>query len=131
MKKRKALIADDDRHVRVALKTRLESWGYNVVETANGFEVMALATRESVDVLILDHEMPLGDGQAIARVLRQETDVPVIFLSGHPREEFRDITASLHNVHFVPKPFDGEALKQLLDSVLNCPATLPAFESLK
>lgn len=117
-RKNKILIADDDPHVRVALRTRLKGWGFSVVETSDGLGVISQTSREGVDALILDHEMPLGQGREIARLIRNETDAPIIFLSGHDRETFRLTVMSLPDVYYLPKPLDAERLRDLLQSCL-------------
>jgi len=120
MKRSKILIADDNMHMRLALRKRLRGWGYQVFESRDGFGVFNLICRENLDVIILDHEMPLGDGQSVARVIRQECDAPIIFLSGHDRALFDNTLAALENVHYLSKPLDAERLEQLLAACV-CP----------
>lgn len=116
MKKKKILIADDDRQIRRALRARLTDWGYDVVESSDGLGVISQTTRVGVDAVILDHEMPLGNGRDIAHLIRNETVVPIVFLSGHDREEFHDAVHTLPNVYFFSKPLEAERLQQLLQS---------------
>lgn len=118
LRKPTILVADDDRHVRAALRTRLTSWGYRVVESEDGLGVLGQCPRGWVDAVILDHEMPCGDGRAVARVIRNESDVPIIFLSGHDREEFRQIVMQLPDVYYLPKPLDESRLAELLSSIV-------------
>ena len=123
MKKRKILIADDDRHIRMALRVRLQSWGFRVVESTDGLGVIDLAVREGVDAMVLDHEMPNGDGRTVARMIRKECDAPIIFLSGHEKEAFRDIVTSTPDVYFLPKPLDQVQLRALLEELLGAART--------
>ncbi len=116
MKKKRILIADDDRQIRKALRARLTEWGYGIVESSDGLGVISQTTREGVDAVILDHEMPLGNGRDIARVIRGETVVPIVFLSGHEREDFHDAVHTLPNVYFLSKPLEADRLERLLQS---------------
>jgi two-component system, OmpR family, response regulator len=112
------LIADDDPHMRAALRKRLASLGYDVVEAPDGLGVLSQCPQGWVDLILLDLRMPNGDGRSVARVIRRETDVPIVFLSGRDREEFRAIVANLPNVYYLPKPLDDEKLRALLTSLL-------------
>jgi len=116
MKSLKILIADDDRHVRKALRLRLSAWGYEVVESIDGLGVIERVTPENIDALVLDHEMPNGDGRTVAHLIRRETDAPIIFLSGHDRSEFLSTALRLPDVYYLNKPLEAERLKNLLDS---------------
>ena len=114
MKKPKVLIADDDRNFRAALGIRLASWGCHIVESADGLGVVDQCLRQDVDVILLDHEMPNGDGRSIARMIRNESDVPIVLLSGHDPESFRATVCDLDDVYFLHKPVDHGQLRRLL-----------------
>ena len=118
MKKPTILIADDNPHVRVAMRKRLTALGYAVVEAPDGLGVLSQCPKGSVDLVLLDHGMPNGDGRSIARVVRHETDVPIVFVSGHGRDEFRSIMLDLPDVYYLPKPLDNEKLQALLASLV-------------
>ncbi len=118
MKQQTILVADDDRHVRTALRKRLSALGYRVRESADGLGVLSECPRGELDAIILDQDMPNGDGQAIARVVRRESDVPIVFLSGCDRESFRQIVTQLPDLYFLPKPLETGKLADLLESLL-------------
>lgn len=118
MGKPTVLVADDDRGIRSALRKRLTAHGYQVLESPDGRGVIAQYLKEPVDAIILDHEMPNGDGRSIAQLIRKESDVPIVFLSGHSKEDFRRIVMRLPGVYFLPKPFDAAKLLELLASVI-------------
>lgn len=118
MKKPTILIADDEPHMRAAMRKRLEAFGYDIVESADGLGVLSQCPKGWVDLVILDHGMPYGDGRSVARVIRNESDVPIIFVSGHDRDEFLSIVMDLPDVYFLPKPLDDEKLQALLESLL-------------
>ena len=124
MKRAKVLIADDDSKVRKALRLRLQEWGFSVIEAADGLGVLTQAAREKFDAIILDHEMPLGDGRTIAGVIRRGCDAPIVFLSGHDRESFRETVFRLPDVYFLPKPFEAGRLSELLAACVGPQTTL-------
>jgi CheY-like chemotaxis protein len=117
------LIADDNAHVRKALRLRLTALGYEVTEVADGLGVLRECQRQRFAVAILDHGMPSGDGRSIAKALRNESDVPIVFLSGHDREDFRSIVTRLPNVYFLSKPLDEHRLTDLLASLVGAGAS--------
>ena len=119
MKNPKVLVADDDPHVRQALKTRLNAWGFRVLEVRDGLGVISLASRENVVAMILDHEMPNGSGRDVAWMIRRECESPIIFLSGHDRESFRQIVSALPDVYYLHKPLDTAKLHTVLHEVLS------------
>ena len=119
MHKYKILVADDDRTLRSSLRTRLESMGYSVIESDDGLGVLSQTLKEQVHAILLDQGMPNGDGRSIARVIRQECNIPIVFLSGHDREEFRSIAMQLPDVYYLPKPFEDEKLRQLLQQIIS------------
>lgn len=116
MKDAKVLIADDDRSIRKALKRRLGEWGYGVIECADGLDVIAHAVADDPAAMIIDHEMPNGDGCSVARMIRRESAAPIIFLSGHSRDTFRSIVTDLGDVYYLSKPLDDERLRSLLEA---------------
>ncbi|MEP0846506.1 MAG: response regulator [Phycisphaerae bacterium] len=117
-KKRAILVADDERDVRRAVGARLSALGYRVIEAASGLAVLTQHLTEPIDVVILDHHMPTGDGRSIARVIRNERAVPIVFLSGQDREHFRELAMELPDVYYLPKPLDWHKLETLLDALV-------------
>lgn len=112
------LIADDDRDWVRALRTRLLSRGYNVLECPDGLSAISRSRQCAVDALVLDQEMPLGDGRTIAYNIRLHTDAPIIFLSGHARDEFRETVMRIPDTYYLSKPLDDAKLFDLLESLL-------------
>lgn len=115
------LIADDDRDWMCALRTRLKSRGYGVVECRDGLSAISKSRQQAVDALVLDHEMPLGDGRTIARNIRRHTAAPIIFISGHARDEFRDTVLRIPDTYYLSKPVDDARLFGLLESLVAAP----------
>ena len=83
MKNVKTLIADDEDHIRLFVKTLLTSMGCNVVaEARNGQEAIALFEQHHPDLVLLDINMPILDGRAALRALRERSEeVTIIMLS--------------------------------------------------
>ncbi len=118
MKRPRVLVADDDPHVRRGLRLRLNALGYAVVECADGLGVLRESPRGYIDAIILDHGMPNGDGRRVARMIRKESDVPIIFLSGYDAADFREIVYELPDVYFLSKPANDRRLEELLRALI-------------
>ena len=79
------LLADDSAEVRTLWSRLLRSVGFRVAEVANGSEAVRLATHLRPDLLIFDIEMPVLNGIAALRRIRQANrQVPAVALTGRP-----------------------------------------------
>src|SRR5919109_1141000 len=84
MPKSRILVIDDEAAIRDSLRMTLEYEGYEFVGAATGQEGLALAERESPDLVLLDVKMPGMDGLEVLDRLRAMNDaVPIIVISGH------------------------------------------------
>ena len=64
------LIVDDERNIRLMLRTTLASEGYDVYEAANGHEALDAIRDTSIDLMLLDLNMPEMDGMSMLRQLK-------------------------------------------------------------
>ena len=78
---KKILIVEDEANIRELLRLYLEREGYTVVEAENGVEGIKLWKTEKPDMLLLDVMMPVMDGWAVCKEIRQSSDVPIIMLT--------------------------------------------------
>ena len=79
------LIVDDDQEMRAATAMILERVGYVVMQGANAAEALALTRAHHPDLVLLDVELPDGDGLEVARRLKADPELLgtlVVFLSG-------------------------------------------------
>ena len=77
------LCIDDNEDVLECEKSFLESFGYSVLTAASGDKGLELASKYSVDVVILDYFMPGMNGQEVAvEMKRLRPLAPIIMLSG-------------------------------------------------
>lgn len=120
------LIADDDAHHRMALRVRLSAMGFRVVESSDGLGAVGKCHTQRVSAVILDHEMPMGDGRSIAANIRECTDAPILFLSGHDREAFRNTVTRIPDTYYLQKPLDEQRFVEWLTAVVGG-ETCPCF----
>jgi two-component system, OmpR family, response regulator len=121
---RVALVEDEER-VRVAIERALRRDGLTVVsfpDYAEPRRILATAP----DLAVLDVRLPGGDGFELARRLRDERDVPVIFLTARDTVEDRLLGFSLGADDYLVKPFALEELLARVRAVLRRTGRLAA-----
>src|SRR5512147_3013492 len=104
------LLVDDDDLLRRSLAFNLEKAGYRVSTAANAEDALALAQRDTPELLILDIGLPGMDGLEALRQYRQRASVPVIFLTARRRQFDQVLGLELGADDYVTKPFALEVL---------------------
>src|SRR3954470_1813538 len=111
------LIVDDHAGFRLSARRILEADGYEVVgEARDGREAVEAARRLRPKIVLLDVNLPDGDGCEVARELSGEKPSPAIVLtSSHDREDFGDSLPTSSAAGFVPKDeLSGAAVAALV-----------------
>lgn len=108
MKKIRVLVVDDSAFMRKTIKEMLQSDSeIEVIDTArDGEEAIEKLYELSPDVITLDINMPVMDGQKALEIIMRERPTPVVILSSLTQEE-ADVTLSLLDMgafDYVPKP---------------------------
>jgi DNA-binding response OmpR family regulator len=108
------LLVEDEPTLSETLRYNLEREGYSVLTAADGVHGLELARREQPDLLILDIMLPRLDGFSVCRILRQESDVPILMLTARQDEVDRIAGLELGADDYVAKPFSlGELLARV------------------
>src|SRR5512137_1674300 len=81
--KPRILVIDDEPAIRDSLRMIIEYEGYEFIGAPAGPEGIALAERESPDLVFLDIKMPGMDGFEAMDRIRAVCDAPVVMISGH------------------------------------------------
>ncbi|SLL32709.1 Two component transcriptional regulator, winged helix family [Mycobacteroides abscessus subsp. abscessus] len=81
MKQISILIADDEEEIAELIAIHLEREGYNCIKVHNGLEAIHVIQTQVIDLLILDIMMPEMDGYEVTRHIREQYNMPIIFLS--------------------------------------------------
>jgi len=82
----KLLLVDDDRLVLASIAEGLEEAGYAVLKAESGEQAAQVAAEHSPDLVVMDVRMPGMCGIEAARIIREQSGVPVIFLSAYDDE---------------------------------------------
>lgn len=102
---RKILLADDEQHILDTLGAYLRQDGFEVLGCRNGHDALATFRREEPDLVILDVMMPELDGWSVARQIRKQSDVPLLFLTARVDEADQLVGLELGADEYVTKPF--------------------------
>jgi DNA-binding response OmpR family regulator len=112
------LALDDDPSVRQMIADYLGDNEVRVTTLASGQEIAEVMAREMIDVLVLDLRLPGEDGMQIARKLREESDVPIIMLTGRKDEADRVMGLELGADDYLTKPFSPRELLARIRALL-------------
>ena len=111
-------VVDDDRNILTSVSMALEAEGYGTVTYADGRSALDGLKSDPPDLAILDIKMPHMDGMETLRRLRENSDLPVIFLSSKAEEIDELFALKMGADDFVRKPFSRPLLLERIKAVL-------------
>ncbi|HXM69160.1 MAG TPA: response regulator [Candidatus Acidoferrum sp.] len=112
------LIAEDNPTNRELLRELLEIRGYTVAEACNGQEALAMVEQEPPDILLLDIGMPVLDGFAVVRKLRENprfASLPVVAVTAYAMQGDSEKIMNSGFDGYLSKPVSSSLLAQELD----------------
>lgn len=119
------LVVDDEDDVRLAAQMILEDTGYQVLCAQDGLSGLDVFRQHQHDIqaVLLDLTMPQMNGEELfSEIQRIRQDVPVVLSSGYSEEEaIRQFSGNPFSA-FIQKPYQIEALVEIIKQVLDDPA---------
>jgi two-component system alkaline phosphatase synthesis response regulator PhoP len=115
---KKVLVVDDDVKTVELVKLYLERDGYQALTAYDGVEALRLARESCPDLIVLDLMLPDIDGLEVCRVLRHESDVPIIMLTARTTDQDKLTGLGLGADDYVTKPFSPKVLAARVRAVL-------------
>jgi two-component system alkaline phosphatase synthesis response regulator PhoP len=112
------LVVDDETRIVKLARDYLEQAGFRVLSAGDGTTAMAAARTERPDLIVLDLNLPGTDGLDVCRMLRRESDVPIIMLTARVDETDRLIGLELGADDYILKPFSPRELVARVRTVL-------------
>ena len=112
------LAVDDDAAIRELIAEYFGENGFRVTAVNSGREMHVVLKREAVDLVILDVKLPGEDGFALAREIREKSNIAVIMLTGQGHEIDRILGLELGADDYVVKPFSPRELLARIKAVL-------------
>ena len=114
---------EDEVSLRNLVTRVLDGRGYRVLSAGTGAEALQIAGEAGclLDLLLTDVVLPGGmQGDDLARAVRAaRPDLPVLFMSGYPRNAIVHAGRLDEGVNFLEKPFTPEALATMVREVLD------------
>ena len=116
------LVAEDEPAVRALVTRVLTNEGYVVFAASDASQALALLEDQDrwIDLLLTDVVLPRGlQGDSLAQeALALRATLPVLFMSGHPRESLMHERGLSAGVNYLPKPFSPDSLSRKVRAVL-------------
>ncbi|HEX3577570.1 MAG TPA: BTAD domain-containing putative transcriptional regulator, partial [Thermoanaerobaculia bacterium] len=110
-RKKTILVVEDNVLSRELTNAVLKSAGYAVLMAKDGAEALMMVGRESVDLMVIDVDLPYIDGHSLLQAMHENgVDVPAIFLSGLPGDDVEIRAFEVGAVDFIRKPVKNNVL---------------------
>ncbi|HEY0458208.1 MAG TPA: response regulator [Pyrinomonadaceae bacterium] len=117
---KKVLIVEDYEDTREFMKILLESYGYKVIEAADGIEAIDRVKQHHPDLILMDISLPVVDGLTATRAIREfdaDYKVPIIAVTAFGKNYYtKAIEAGCNDL--IDKPVDFDSLEPILRSYL-------------
>jgi DNA-binding response OmpR family regulator len=117
---KKILIIEDEAIISFGYRLQLEQMGFEVTgSAASSMEAEELMRAEHPDAIMMDVYLK-GDknGLQLAREIRENDPLPIIFLTASNKPEIIDGIRDLKGCHYLTKPIDPDGLNQVLHRIM-------------
>lgn len=104
------LIVEDELVTRNTLKSIFEAEGYDVFEATDGAEMHQILSEYDINLVIMDINLPGKNGLLLARELREQANVALMFLTGRDNEVDKILGLEIGADDYITKPFNPREL---------------------
>jgi len=111
-------LVDDERNILTSLRTALEAEGFKVRTYSDGKAALEALTEGPADMGVFDIKMPQMDGMELLRRIRQQSDMPVIFLTSKDEEIDELFGLKMGADDYIAKPFSLRLVVERCKAVL-------------
>jgi CheY-like chemotaxis protein len=122
LRQKTVLVAEDSADTRAVLRRVLASYGYRIVEAADGREAVEAALRECPDLVVMDLNMPVMDGLAATERIRELKDrcgnVPIVAVTAFDTYGMRDAALEAGCDAYLLKPLALDELESVVAGLL-------------
>ena len=117
--KTKVLLAEDDKNLGSVLTSYLEAKGFRTALCENGKIAIETYFKEDFDFCIIDVMMPIKDGFAVAKEIREaDKKIPILFLTAKAMQEDKLKGFALGADDYITKPFSMEELLVRMKAII-------------
>jgi CheY-like chemotaxis protein len=121
-RERLILVAEDSPDSAVPISLHLQQAGFQVVMANDGEEAVKVATLSRPDLILMDISMPVLDGLAATRRIREETPspyIPIIAITAFSTSGFLQAAHDAGFDGYLTKPIDFERMDDLIKTLLS------------
>ncbi len=115
------LVVEDELDVQKVVAKRLSSRGFTVHCASDGYQAVHKAHSLAPDLIVLDLQLPAGDGLSVLRKLRISKDTKkthIVVLTGMTNELFKQSILTEGVDAYLQKPYDSQVLLDTIDRIL-------------
>jgi DNA-binding response OmpR family regulator len=133
MEKRNILVVDDDANICELINLYLSNEGYHLLFCHDGSSALDEMKNEAVDLVLLDVMLPVINGWEVCRLIRQQSQVPIIFLTARDMVEDKVQGFELGADDYLVKPFEPRELVARVKTRLkeNTPVNKPGDDVIR
>jgi DNA-binding response OmpR family regulator len=125
---RRILFVEDEDSISGPFSRALEREGFDPVVARTAADALRIAERIEPDLVLLDLNLPDGDGRDVCRALRRSSDVPILMLTARGTETDRVVGLEMGADDYVVKPFSGAEVISRIRAILRRARAIPPDE---
>jgi len=114
----KILLVDDEKRIIEVLEAYLEREGYEIHSADNGIDALKKVKTIQPDLIILDLMLPDISGEEVCRLVRKESDVPILMLTAKFAEDDRINGIVMGADDYLTKPFSPREVVVRVQAIL-------------
>lgn len=126
----KILIIEDDYFIRELLKIELEKWGFDIVIVQDFTNTIEIFEIENPSLIIMDIKLPVFDGYYFTKLIREKSDVPILFISSVSENMNQIMAMEMGADDFIVKPFEVNIVVSKIKALLRRAYTYSGSENM-
>jgi DNA-binding response OmpR family regulator len=112
------LLVDDDQRIREMIQENLSYQNISSIVAKDGVEALELFKKHPVDMIVLDVMMPRLDGWSVVRIIREQSEVPIIMCTARGEEYDKLLGFELGIDDYLVKPFSPKELVARMRAII-------------
>ncbi len=118
---KKILVVEDNRHNLELIRVVLEMKGYEVLEAEDGKRAMEILSKSTVDVILLDLQLPGISGYEVAEWIKNQEklrDIPLIAVTAYATSEEEEKAKRVGCWGYITKPINTRTLDKEIERII-------------
>ena len=120
----KIAIVEDDMKIREELSKLLKNNGYEIIAFNNFENIPLLIKNSEVNLVLLDINLPFENGYEICRKIKENNNIPIIFVTSRDSTEDEIMSIKVGGIDFITKPYDTIILLEKIKRAINLSNTM-------